>query len=226
MTSFAAKGSQRWLQVAVNCAPHLLEEEIRKSARLPIETKLHWLSPLATENFIEYRDGATFQKLGVHFNKRSLECFWPVHGPCWDGLAKADSNDVFLLEAKAHIGEMVSGRSGAKGKSKELISESLKAVQRAIAPGSDEIDWTGKFYQYANRLAYLYFMRIENNIPAHLIFVYFLNDTEMGGPKTKEEYEAASTIVERYLGIRRSKLTPYIHKIYLDVNDLKLLVES
>lgn len=44
-------------------------------------------------------------------------------------------------------------------------------------------DWTERFYQYANRLAFLYFLREVNGIEAYLVFLYFLNDPHHDGPK-------------------------------------------
>ncbi len=35
---------------------------------------------------------------------------------------------------------------------------------------------TKGFYQYINRLAHLYLLRVLNKIPAYLVFVYFVND--------------------------------------------------
>ena len=181
---------------------------------------IEWLSPLASEAFVEYSDGLTFDRLGVKLEKRSLEDFWPLHGPRWDGLARATTGDVFLVEAKAHIGEMVSGGTQASGASLAKITQSLGDVQREIAPNSEKIDWTRTFYQYTNRFAHLHLLRMQNHIPAHLVFVYFLNATDVDGPSQQAEYEGATKVIERYLGIRQSKLSRYVHKLYVDVRDL------
>ena len=42
-------------------------------------------------------------------------------------------------------------------------------------------DWTKCFYQYANRLAHLYFLKELNGIDAALVFVYFTGDTTING---------------------------------------------
>jgi hypothetical protein len=80
-SAFAAKGSQRWLQIAVNREPSILDTQLRSSARLSPGVVIKWLSPLASEAFVEYSDGLTFDRLGVKLEKRSLEDFWPLHGP-------------------------------------------------------------------------------------------------------------------------------------------------
>lgn len=221
---FAAKGSQRWLQIAVNLKPELLNVPIREAAGLGPSVDIKWLSPLASQKFVEYCDGSTFEQLGVQLAKRPLEDFWPSRGPRWDGLARSTTGDVFLVEAKAHIGEMVSGASRATEPALTKITESLRAVQRAIAPGADAVNWTGTFYQYANRLAHLHLLREQNGIPAHLVFVYFLNDEKVKGPKVPEAYEGATHVIEHYLGIRQSKISRFVHKIYVEVNELKALV--
>jgi hypothetical protein len=217
---FAAKGSQRWLQIAVNREPTILDTPLRSAARLSSGVGLEWLSPLASENFVEYSDGLTFDRLGIKLEKRSLEDYWPLHGPRWDGLARATTGDVFLVEAKAHIGEMVSGGTRASEASRAKISQSLGEVQREIAPKSEEIDWTRTFYQYANRLAHLHLLRMQNDIHAHLVLVYFLNATDVDGSSQQAEYEGATKIIEHYLGIRQSKLSQSVHKLYVDVRDL------
>jgi hypothetical protein len=218
--TYAAKGSQRWLQVAVNRLPATIEIPLRESARLGANATFEWISPIERSGFVEYRDQPTFDALGLELAKRSLSDFWPARGACWDGLAKASTGDVFLLEAKAHIGEMVSGGSRATDASLERIRASLREVQQAIAPGADFVDWSGTFYQYANRLAHLHLLREQNGIPAHLVFVYFLNAEDVGGPAAREAYEGASQVIEHYLGVRQSKISRYVHKVFVDVKDL------
>lgn len=121
---------------------------------------------------------------------------------------------------------MVSGRSRASAPAILKIRQSLLEVQKKIAPNSDFVDWSGTFYQYANRLAHLYFLREENNIPAHMAFVYFINATDVKGPSEQAEYEGASKIIEHYLGIRNCKISRYIHKLYVNVNELREVYEK
>jgi hypothetical protein len=217
--SFAAKGSQRWLQVAVNRRPAVIDEPLLAAARLPRDTRITWLSPVESNGFLEYFDQSMCNRLEIQ-PREPLKSFWPAGGPRWDGLARASTGDVFLVEAKAHIGEMVSGASRASDASRAKIAESLRAVQREIAPGADEVDWTGRFYQYANRLAHLHFLRQQNGIPAHLVLVYFLNATDVNGPTQRAEYEGAIQVIEHYLGVRRSKISRYVHKLFVDVRSL------
>lgn len=81
------------------------------------------------------------------------------------------------------------------------------------------------YYQYTNRLAHLYFLRTLNRIPAHLVFVYFLNDAEMGGPKTAEEWAGALRLVHAQLGIddRRLEQTfgSAVIELFIDIADIE-----
>ena len=217
--AFAAKGSQRWLQIAVNRRPEVLNAPLRRALGVPDGTPVEWLSPLASERFVEYRDGATYDRLGVAL-RRPWQDFWPSGGPMWDGLARAGEARI-LVEAKAHIPEVVSTGTRATGAARERVAASLRAVQDALAPRNEgTVDWTGTFYQYANRLAHLHFLREDNGVPAHLVYVYFLNATDVRGPADRLEWEGALKVVECYLGLGRHRLARYVHKLYVDCNQL------
>lgn len=218
---FAKKGSQRWLQLAVNSATPVIDAALRPTLDLRDRDTINWLSPLRADRFVEYRDDATYQRAGISLNKRLLRDFWPSGGPVWDGLALTSRKQLLLVEAKGHIPEIVSPRTRASEPARGRIVESMRAVQRSLSPKSlDWVDWTGTFYQYANRVAHLHFLREDNSINAHLVNVYFLNATDVKGPTTEAEWRGATTVVESYLGLGRHRLSRYVHKIFIDVNDL------
>lgn len=219
--AFAAKGSQRWLQLAINRRPDLIDAHLRTAIGFAPHVAIEWLSPLASENFVEYSEELTFQRLGVRLARRPLQDFWPTGGPRWDGLARASTGDVLLVEAKAHIGEMVSTATRASEPARSKIVESLRSVQQEIAPGAEAVDWAGTFYQYTNRLAHLHLLRLQNDIPAHLVYVYFLHATDVSGPTERAEYEGALKVIDHYLGVRPSRLTRFLHKLFIDVRDLE-----
>ncbi len=220
-SSYAKKGSQRWLQVAVECRPDLLNGPIRAAMGMSDAVDIEWLSPVRSERFVEYRDGATFAKCGVELTKRQLADFWPQRGPMWDGLARTSQGDILLVEAKAHIPEIVSPRSRATEPARGRIAESMRQVQLAVAPKSvDWVDWTSTFYQYANRVAHLYFLREENGVRAHLINVYFINATDVNGPTDRAEWQGAIKVVECYLGLGRTRLSKFMHKVFVDASPL------
>lgn len=89
-------------------------------------------------------------------------------------------------------------------------------VKRAVGSRA-AADWSETYYQYTNRLAHLYFLRNLNRIPAHLVFVYLLNDATMQGPKTAEEWAGAIRLSHAQLGIDESRLTKAFGAAVIDV---------
>lgn len=215
----ASRGSQKWLQIGVNQHPEVLNKAIREATQLDHSVTIEWLSPLAEENYVEYRDRAFLDRLKVKLN-RTLFDFWPPRGPMWDGLARLSNGEVVLIEAKAHIAEMVSPASKASPSSLALIEKGLAETRKALAPKST-IPWSGTFYQYANRLAHLYFLRILNRVPARLVFLYFTGAHDVSGPNTREEWEGAIKVTEVYLGLGRHKLSRYVHHCFVDVREMQ-----
>lgn len=215
----ASRGSQLWLQRLVNSQPELLNAAIINAAPQLSGQNLGWVSPLAAENFKEYQDQAFLEKLAVELPSRSLRSFWPKHGPVWDGLARSSGGDILLVEAKSHIPEAVSPACAASARSRKLIRSSLREAKRFLE-GKPEADWAGPFYQVTNRLAHLYLLRVLNELPAHLVFLYFVGDREMQGPETIEEWRGAVRVIETFLGVGHTKLSPFIHHVYLDVQNL------
>jgi hypothetical protein len=216
----AAKGSQRWLQIAVNRAPELLNAPLLASMGMPGSTAVEWLSPLEVHGYLEYQDQPFLDRLGVVPPNRTLADFWPASGARWDGLARTSAGDLLLVEAKANVKELVTSATGATGASLARIKTSLEQVRQNLAPKATAVEWSGTFYQQANRLAHLHFLRVQNELPAHLVYIYFLNAPDVATVRLREEYEAANFVIECYLGMGRHKLSRYIHKLYIDVNEL------
>jgi hypothetical protein len=214
-------GSLKDLQVLINQYQDILNTNIIHSAELPSSTKIKWLSPLSENRYAEYRDNEFLEILKLGNLRNVLEKYWPQNGPQWDGMGISD-NDIFLIEAKAHITEIVSPPSGAKNqKSIILIRQSLNSTKKYI--GSKSLaDWSSYFYQYTNRLAYLYFFR-KNKVRAFLVFIYFIGDKRVAGPNTKGEWLAALTVMKKYLGIpERHRLSPYIIEVFINIKDIGL----
>lgn len=219
------KGSLKCLQTVINNKPSIINNEIKtKIGKKNIS--IDWLSPLKEDDYAEYRDIDFIKMLNVDTNYMSLKEFWPNNGPQWDGLAKGyfDNKEIaFLIEAKANIPEMVSPPSGAKSeKSIALINKSLNDV-KGYVKSSSQADWSSYFYQYCNRLAHLYYLRVINKIPTYMVFVYFIGDETVDGPTTKEEWIGAIKVMKNYLGIdKRHKLSEYVIDIFIDKSDLEI----
>jgi hypothetical protein len=217
---FDSHGSLKNLQVAINVKNKYLDAEISKVIGKQIN--IDWRSPLQSDDYAEYRDGDFLRRLGIlNKIKYSLSDFWPNNGPQWDALGVSD-DEIILVEAKANIPEMVSSGTDAKNpKSISKIGNSLDEVKKYLSV-SDSIDWTGTFYQYVNRIAHLYYLREKNQLKARLLFIYFINDVTVHGPKTKDKWLGAIQTMECYLGLDKNhKLRKYIHDIFIDVNDLR-----
>ena len=216
----ASHGSQKWLQILVNERPEMIDRILANLLGLAQGERVHWLSPLKDDDYAEYRDQEFITRLGVTLERVPLASFWPRLGPAWDALAKTDRGDLILVEAKAHISELVSDPTGASGSSLAKIRESLDATKRFLGSRSDA-DWAVCFYQYANRLAHLYLLRELNSLPAYLLFLYFINDEKMGGPSTQLEWEGAIHLLESFLRIRRPhRLAQYVLHAFIDVEEL------
>ena len=218
------KGSQKWMQVLVNEAPYVVDRAIARELNLTLAEKIQWLSPLADDAYAEYRDQAFVAKLETQPKRIPLSAFWPARGPQWDALGRTSSGKLLLIEAKAHIGELLSTPCQAAGTSLKTIRASIDRVKRALAPRS-QTDWCAEYYQYTNRLAHLYFLRMMNHLSAYLIFLYLIGDTDMQGPKTAEEWSGALRLLHKQLGIEDARLHQQLGgaviDIFIDVADIK-----
>jgi len=201
MRSTPTVGSQRLLQLAVNSRPELLRSALHRAGALREGEPIEWMSPLALERCREYRDTAALKRLRVQKRLREpLSAFWPSRGPVWDALAIVGDEVPLLLEAKAHIPEAASPGTRATPASLRLISDSLLATRRYLSPRSKAI-WIGTFYQYANRLAFQFFLRRRNGLDSRLVFLYFTNAVDVGGPASEEEWRGAIRLIHAMLGL-------------------------
>lgn len=215
-----ARGSLKWIQRAVNDRPSLLDALILP--HLGDARTIEWLSPLASDVFAEYRDAAFLERLGLQEFIPSLEGFWPKRGPQWDALARSDRGDILLVEAKAHVGELCSPPTQAGGASRTRIEAAFAATRAALgcAGKPPPAAWTETFYQLANRLAHLHFLR-RHGQPAWLVLASFIGDKDMGGPATAAEWEAAYAVVHHVMGLpNRHTLSPYVLHIHPHVSEL------
>jgi hypothetical protein len=218
MSEAAEKGSQKWIQKLVDEKPELLNLQIRRNLELSEDEEIQWLSPLKSDRYAEYRDRAFINLFDVELKQTPLGQFWPRGGPQWDALGKSSLEKLFLVEAKSHISELISTSKAENENSVKRIAKSLEETKHYLSSETG-FDWSSGFYQYANRLAHLYLLR-KNQLPAYLVFVYFVNDLEMRGPTTIYEWKGAIALLHSYLGIRRHKLQKFISEIFIDVNDL------
>lgn len=199
------KGSLKWMQRAVQHRPDLLQP-----VALP---PLTWVSPTPQDAFAEYRDAGFLRCLNLETLAPHLDAFWPRRGPQWDGLATFPGGGVVLAEAKAHLAEFETSRSAAGPASAARIAAAFAQVQTdlSITPPAP---WDRTCYQYANRLAHLWWLRAQG-VNAHLLMIGFLGDAEVDGPRSGLAWDQAYARAETALGLvpGNHPLSPHIHRL-------------
>jgi len=223
---YAHKGSQRQLQDYVNNAPSELNQQTFGAiSSLPRSYGLRWVSPLMgkeeEEGYQEYSDAKFLIAVRQAELSFELQRFWPSGGPSWDALAIVYTGGppgVLLVEAKAHPGEIASS-CGAKDQiSIEKIKAGLDATKTWL--GADKrSDWYTQYYQSANRLAHLYFLRQVAKVPAWLANIYFVGD-ESHVPTSREDWDEKIAEVGRCLGLAKVSL-PYTGSVFLAAKEIR-----
>ena len=213
------KGSLKWIQYILNDHPDILDNSINKFLPDSYTQSIEWLSPLADDDYAEYRDQTFLDLLEIKLTKKEIKDFWPSRGPQWDALGRIKNEAYFLIEAKAHVSEILSSSQAKAESSISLINKSLRETKKYLNL-KPKIDLAKGFYQYSNRLAHLYLLRVLNNIPAYQVFVYFLNDhTHI--PTSQEEWNGALQLMHSILGTHKHKLSKYVFEVFIDIKKLK-----
>ena len=220
MKGVKTKGSQRWLQVAVNRCPCVIEAAIRNTG-LQLAGDIEWVSPLESKGFKKYPDSLFVKQLRIRLDARPLKDFWPRGGPRWGGLARW-GNSVLLVEAKAHIGEPKPTACRAKGDSLAMIEKAMLETKKFLQ-ARPNTDWTGRLYRYANRLALLYLLRKLNGLDAYLLNVYFTDDKTSNKPASRGDWDDDIMRVKEHLGLpnQSSWLASYAKDVFIDVRDME-----
>jgi hypothetical protein len=223
--SFAAAGSKRWIQVAVNRAPDLLLQTLRPALLLDATDRIAWRSPLAVDAYREHRDVAALRRLDIHLPKRSLSSFWPEGGPVWDALGKTSAGQYIFVESKAHVAEIFTPGTRATPASRDLIIRSLREAQQHFAPRSRPAIWHRTGFQYANRLAFHFLFHTVNQLPSHMVFLYWTGATEMrNSPRWPWQYYSPIRRLHHILGLPPNFQAENVHEIFLDTSPLRDLV--
>jgi hypothetical protein len=192
------RGSLKWIQRAVNEQWTSLNQPIAE--RTDSSAVIRWLSPLATDGFAEYRDSEFLNLIDQARLAPALKGYWPARGPQWDALGRTSRGDVLLVEAKAHIAEMCSPGTAASTQSRSRIEAALIELAQQLGANPKHVPWSDHFYQLANRLAHLHFLR-AHGVSAWLVLVNFVGDQDMGGPTTSEAWEAAYQVTFHVMGL-------------------------
>lgn len=155
--------------------------------------------------------------------------FWTQTGTPhnWDAIGQIrfdNQQEWLLVEAKGHIGELTS-KCGAKSEiSRQKISSAFRKTSHAFGNQSRPVDkWFEPYYQYANRLAVLYFLMQECSPAAYarLLFIYFYGENMEGCkcPQMKQEWLPEIQAMNAWLGIEKNnELARRVHYLFLPVN--------
>jgi len=161
--------------------------------------------------------------------KRGWKAFWPQTGNAqnWDAVGKinyGDHEEWLLVEAKAHLGEVIS-HCGAKSEhSINKIKLAFEKTMRACCDCPMDVEyWLSPYYQFANRLAVLYFLMRECKpaIPARLLFIYFTGDQriDVECPEKEDGWRPIVKAMEEKLGIdTRGDLYQRVKHLFIPVN--------
>jgi len=196
----------------------VLDEHVRATTGANRVRWLDWNSS-PTEADAEWK-GISF--LPTDTRARIAEAWvdwWPQRGNPhnWDAVASLDEKEWLLVEAKAHLDELDSSCT-AVGEGRDRIDRACAATRVALeATGTN---WLTRYYQMANRLAFLQFLS-QQGVAARLLFIYFVGDRRTGGvvaPQTEEGWLPALEAQDLHLGLRpEHPLRDRIHKLFLRV---------
>ena len=161
-----------------------------------------------------------------HPARKEWEKFWPQSGNVqnWDAVGRIKSSqqeEWLLVEAKASLQELESSCGAKEHGGLPVIRAAFQETKEAFSV-PPEANWLTPYYQYANRLSVLYFLT-KNNVPARLLFVYFIGDRRKNKicPKSQDEWEPALKNLKTHLGlIGTSYLETSIHNLFINLGRL------
>ena len=173
------------------------------------------------DDYAEYRDAAFLKQIGLIELREALSQFWPKNGPQWGALGKTSDDKAYvLIEAKANVAEIVSSCSAKDKKSLTIISKRLAETQRWLNCRKSFIDWKNGFYQYANRLAHLYFLREKAQKEAYLVFLYFVDDSTHI-PTSLDAWHSALKLQKQLMGLSSGSLSDKVIELFINTNEIK-----
>lgn len=211
----AAAGKDAWLRELVNERSEELDAAIAEASAGRIERPIEWRSPLAGDDFARYSGQGFLERLGVTLPERSLDSFWPRHGPQWDALGVDAAGASILVEANAGVRDLLSAPK-AEGVAEARIRAALEEVTDHLGVSS-RMDWSRTFYEYTSRLAHLHLLRELNGLDAWLVLVFFARDGSPGGPPAREEWQRTLTEMHRALGLTHLRLPERRVEVFLEV---------
>lgn len=154
--------------------------------------------------------------------------FWPAKGnkPNWDAVAQITvkgRQEWLLVEAKSHCKELIKrGGSDADGVGKKTIEAALNETKRYLGVPEPTPWLKSDYYQYANRLATLYFLT-SNDEASRLLFIYFCGDAQPKNgnkdcPRSESEWKPSLKAMKESLALPENHpLQSRVHELFLPV---------
>ena len=157
--------------------------------------------------------------------KKEWTEYWTGNTQNWDAVFKCNGS-YYIVEAKAHLKELESNFSGSENNNKKKIEKAF--IQTANELEVSSIDtWFGRYYQLANRLAFIAFLN-RQKIDAKLVYIYFINgykkrvivngktnEIEDKGVKTEKEWNVEIEKEYKELKIDKEKIKKHITNIFI-----------
>jgi hypothetical protein len=213
-------GSEDHLRQLIEQQPFPLAVALAKAARLDHD-QIEWLP------FPRNAQGKEREFQGISFlppdTRKALtdawRRFWPQKGrkQSWDAIARS-GDTLLLVEAKANEPEFCSPGSRSEGEPRKQIERSLNRTKRGLGVHR-HFSWIDSYYQYANRLAILDFLR-RNEIDARLVFIYFAgarfpDDTPC--PASEAEWKRLIEARRLTLGLpKKHRLSAYEYDLFVE----------
>ena len=147
---------------------------------------------------------------------------WPRSGtpPKWDGVARLTTRGQeprwLLLEVKANHPEFTGTPCRASERTRGTIVRTLgRAKSRWLV--HRDVEWTGSYYQHANRLAMLAFLE-KHGIPASLVEIFFCGERFPDGrmcPASAEEWQPLLEARRLTLGLPAAGMESAVTHVFL-----------
>lgn len=128
---------------------------------------------------------------------------------------------MILLEAKSYPGEMIGNGCEAKEPSLTRIRNSIERTKAWL--GAEGGNWTGEYYQFANRLAHLYFLREICGVQAWLVNLCFFDDPHR--PIREAVWRDSLEFPAKALGIGNVEV-PFYRELFMPALDRRILHSS
>jgi hypothetical protein len=213
-------GSEDHLRRLLDSDPARLTDPLARKARLA-PSRIEWL-PFPHDSRGNEREFQGIAFLPPDARKGLMDAwrkFWPQKGrkQSWDAIARS-SDTWFLVEAKANQPEFCSPGTRSEGEPRKQIERSLNRTKRSLGVHR-YVSWIDSYYQYANRLAILDFLR-RNKVDARLVFIYFIDahfpdDTPC--PTSEADWKRLIEARRLTLGLpKKHELAPYEYDLFIE----------